>query len=259
MSQQRTNETINIDLDSDSEVDASVQALEKEAGIEELPSFNPNTVAVPFLKAVSFCDIHFCFKYRTNYSNPKAYIQSERNCAKLRDLLRKSELEHATLEAQIATTKQSSKAGFHPTMAKDQDRINQLGRKFSVLYEPWLGFQITKVHANFRPDVNPYSFTRSITSAANKDAMQAELIDFVPADLRKAMGFTGFSQIVSPPFNNITFFKEISTLVHPLYATPTSNHGSQCPKCDAIDLPRNSSSSRYLRTTSFGSRSGAIN
>ena len=54
MSQQRTNETINIDLDSDSEVDTSVQALEKEAGIEELPSFNPNTVAVPFLKAVSF-------------------------------------------------------------------------------------------------------------------------------------------------------------------------------------------------------------
>ena len=208
MSQQRTNETINIDIDSDSEVDASVQALEKEAGIVQLPSFDPDTAAGPFLKAVSFHDIHVCFKlYPTNCPNPKAYIQSERNCAKLRDLLRKSELQRATLEAQVATTKRSSKAGFHPTIAKDQERINQLGRMFSVLYEPWLGFKITTMHANSRPDVDPRSFTRYITTAANKDAMQAELIDFVPADLRKAMGFTGFEQIVSLRFNDIIFYK----------------------------------------------------
>lgn len=126
----------------------------------------------------------------------EAYIQAEQNCIKLRDLLRQSELRRATLEAQIATQR-PSKAGVHPNVTKDQDQINRLGRQFAVLHEPWLGFNITKAHATSRPNVDPNSFTRYATSAVNQEAMQAELVDFIPDHLRKTMGFGGFEQLVS--------------------------------------------------------------
>lgn len=55
MPRQPTTENIDIDSDSDSEseVNASVEAQLREAGIVQLPSFNPDTATPVFLKAVS--------------------------------------------------------------------------------------------------------------------------------------------------------------------------------------------------------------
>lgn len=236
------------DHSSDADLETQLAEQEREAGIRAVPPFDPETTAFPVLKAVRFLFDYICFFYDL-FPDLKAYIQVTQNYTKLRSLLRKSELRNATLQAQ-AMGQRSSRKNLHPTVAKYSEEINNLGRKFSVLHQPWLGFKIERFRT--RPDADPYSDTRYTTSAKNEQAMRAELFDFIPGHLHTSTGFSGFEQTVSFFCIPTNTTKTIS-IVYIVNAAAARDDGIHRAKTGVGNLPSDSDHARYTPATKLPS------